>query len=70
MPFLYDGNSFDGRVDHNFTDSTKIFGKMNYSRYNVTQKAAMGDVIGEGTLARDYTITAIANFITASVRLC
>src|SRR5262249_40939852 len=62
VPFLYDGNSWDGRVDHNFSDSTKIFGKMNYSRYNITQKAALGDVIGEGTLARDYTITAIANF--------
>jgi hypothetical protein len=63
VPFLYDGNSFDGRVDHNFTDSTKIFGKMNYSKYNVTQKAALGDVIGEGTLARDYTVTALANFV-------
>ena len=62
VPFLYDGNSWDGRVDHNFTDSTKLFGKMNYSRYNITQKAALGDVIGEGTLARDYTMTAIANF--------
>jgi hypothetical protein len=35
---------------------------MNYSRYNITQKAALGDIIGEGTLARDYTMTAIANF--------
>jgi hypothetical protein len=62
VPFLYDGNAFDGRVDHNLSDSTKIFGKMNYSRYNITQKAALSDVIGEGTLAKDYTITAIANF--------
>ena len=61
VPFSYDGNSFDGRVDHTLSDSTRLFGKMNYSRYNVTQKAALGDVIGEGTLARDYTITAIAN---------
>src|SRR5262249_53120831 len=35
-------NTWDGRVDHSFTDSTKFFAKMNYSRYNVTQKAAMG----------------------------
>ncbi len=62
VPFLYDGNAWDGRIDHNFNETTKIFGKMNYSRYNVTQKAILGDVIGEGTLARDYTITAIANF--------
>lgn len=62
VPFLYDGNSWDGRVDHNFNQSTKMFGKMNYSRYNVTQKAVLGDIIGEGTLARDYTVTALANF--------
>ncbi len=63
VPFLYDGNTYDGRVDHNFTDSTKLFVKANYSRYNVTQKAALGDVIGEGTLAQDYTVTALANFV-------
>ncbi len=62
VPFLYDGNSFDGRVDHNFTAATKLFVKMNYSKYNITQKASLGDIIGEGTLARDYTITALANF--------
>ena len=61
VPFLYDGNTYDGRVDHVLSDATRIFGKMNYSLYNITQKAALGDVIGEGTLAKDYTITAIAN---------
>lgn len=62
VPFTYDGNTYDGRVDHNFSDNTKMFGKFNYSKYGVLQRAALGDVIGEGTVADDYTLTTILNF--------
>ncbi|MDQ6706843.1 MAG: TonB-dependent receptor, partial [Acidobacteriota bacterium] len=61
VPFTYDGNSYDARVDHNFTEQTKIFAKFNTALYNVLQKAPLGDVIGEGTTAKDYTITASLN---------
>ena len=61
VPFSYDGNTYDGRVDHNFTDATKIFVKFNTAKYSMLQKAALGDTIGEGTQAKDYTVTATIN---------
>src|SRR5207247_7278013 len=61
VPFSYDGNSPDVRIDHNFSDRTKIFAKFNYAKYNVTQQAALGDIIGEGTEAHDYTTTGSLN---------
>lgn len=61
VPFSYDGNSPDARIDHNFSDRTKIFAKFNYAKYNVTQQAALGPVIGEGTEAHDYTTTGSLN---------
>ena len=65
VPFTYDGNAFDGRVDHNFSESTRFFGKFNYSKYKILQGAALGDVIGEGTVADDYTLTTILNLTHA-----
>jgi hypothetical protein len=61
VPFAYDGNSYDGRIDHNFSEWTKIFFKFNTSRFNLTQKAALGDVIGEGTTSTPYTVTGAVN---------
>ncbi len=61
VPFTYDGNSYDARVDHSFTDQTKIFAKFNTALYDVVQRASLGDIIGEGTTAKDYTITASVN---------
>ena len=61
IPFSYDGNSYDARVDHNFSERTKIFAKMNTSRYQVVQGAVMGPIVGDGTTARDYTITGALN---------
>jgi hypothetical protein len=62
VPFSYDGNIWDGRVDHNISGRTTIFAKFNYARYGVTQQAALGPVIGEGTQAHDYTVTGSLNF--------
>jgi len=59
VPFAYDGGAYDGRVDHNFTAGTKLFAKFNLSRFSLTQKAALGDVVGDGNVASPYTVTGI-----------
>lgn len=61
VPYAYNGNSYDGRVDHYFTEQTKIFAKFNTSKYSVTQGAILGNEIGDGTVAKDYTVTASVN---------
>lgn len=61
VPFAYDGNTYDGRVDHEISQNTRIFAKFNYSKYLVTQDAALGRTIGEGAEAHDYTDTASLN---------
>jgi hypothetical protein len=61
VPFRYDGNTYDSRIDHNFSDRTKFFVKFNYSRYSVVSEAALGQVIGEGAQAKDYTTTTSLN---------
>ena len=62
IPFSYNGNSYDARVDHNFTEQTKISAKMATSRYAVTQGGYYADPIGDGRIANDYTVTGIVNF--------
>jgi hypothetical protein len=62
LPYSYDGNSFDARVDHNFTEQTKIFAKMATSHYSIQQAGALGNLIGDGTQGKDYTVTGIVNF--------
>jgi hypothetical protein len=61
VPFAYNGNQYDGRVDHYFTEQTKLFVKFNYSGYDVTQAGTLGSIIGDGTVAHDYTDTASVN---------
>lgn len=61
VPFTYDGNVFDGRIDHNFTSSTKLFAKFNSSQFDLMQASTMGDTIGDGNLATPYTVTGILN---------
>jgi hypothetical protein len=51
VPFSYNGNSYDARVDHNFSERTKIFAKLNTSRYEVVQGAVMGPIVGDGATA-------------------
>jgi Carboxypeptidase regulatory-like domain/TonB-dependent Receptor Plug Domain len=65
IPFSYNGNSYDARVDHNFTEQTKIFAKMATSHYSVTQGGYYADPIGDGRIANDYTVTAIVNLTHA-----
>ena len=40
----------------------RLFGKFATSHYNVRQAGALGDAVGESLAAKDYTVTAIANF--------
>jgi hypothetical protein len=61
IPFAYDGNSYDARVDHYFTETTKVFAKFATSLYQVTQGGVLGPVIGDGTVSKDYTVTAAIN---------
>jgi hypothetical protein len=61
VPFKYNGNQYDGRVDQYFTEQTKLFVKFNYSGYSVTQGGVLGNIIGDGTIANDYTDTASIN---------
>lgn len=65
IPFSYNGNSYDARVDHNFTDETKLFAKMATSKYSVTQGGYYANPIGDGRIANDYTVTAIVNLTHA-----
>jgi hypothetical protein len=59
VPFTYDGHSFDGRVDHTFSENTRGFAKFNHSTYNVRDEAALGNVVGQGSVSTPYTVTAI-----------
>ena len=57
IPNTYNGNSFDGRVDHNISEQTKLFAKANTSHYKVTQGGVLGPIVGDGLSAQDYTVT-------------
>jgi len=61
IPSAYNGSSYDGRVDHIFSENTRGFAKFNFSDYKVTQEASLGQRIGDGTISTPYTVTAILN---------
>src|SRR5262249_55219423 len=42
VPVNQDAYLYDGRIDHTFSSKTKLFGRFNYSKYNVL----IGDVLG------------------------
>ena len=61
-PYPYDGNSYDARIDHNFTQQTKISAKMATSHYSDSQGGVLGNAVSDSDSAKDYTITGIVNF--------
>ncbi|MCU1292149.1 MAG: Cna domain protein [Bryobacterales bacterium] len=61
VPYPYNGNSYDARVDHNFTQQTKFFAKMATSHYSDSQGGVLGNVVSDSDAAKDYTITGIVN---------
>ncbi len=62
VPTTYNANTYDTRVDHNFSDRAKFFAKFGYSRFNVDSFSALGDVVGSGSVSHDYTMTGSLNF--------
>ncbi|HEY2017472.1 MAG TPA: TonB-dependent receptor [Bryobacteraceae bacterium] len=58
IPLTYNSNSYDGRVDQNFGDRTKIYAKFNTSRFNVTQGSLYHTGIGDDRGSTNYTLTA------------
>lgn len=61
VPYSYDGNQYDARVDYNFTDQTKMFALMNTSHYQVQQNGVLGNQVSDSDIAHDYTVTGIVN---------
>ena len=63
-----DGNSYDGRIDHNFSDRTRIFVKFNDSPYTSGQTSVLGPLLGggggsscPGCFSDTYTLASIVN---------
>lgn len=61
VPYLYNGNSYDARVDHSFTEQTKMFAKFATSKYLVQQDGVLGNIVSDSEEGNDYTVTAIVN---------
>ncbi|HZQ53557.1 MAG TPA: carboxypeptidase regulatory-like domain-containing protein [Bryobacteraceae bacterium] len=61
VPYRYDGNQYDARVDYNFTEQTKMFALMNTSHYTVQQNGTLGNIVSDSTIGKDYTVTGIVN---------
>ena len=62
VPSTYDGNSIDGRVDHNLSDTSKLFFKFNQSLFHIVNSSLMGPEIGDGIIANDATTTGIVGY--------
>ena len=60
VPNKEDARLVDGRIDHNFSSNTKLFARFNWSKYDVLNGAASGN-IGTATQADDYTSTSAIN---------
>jgi hypothetical protein len=52
---------YDGRIDHYFSESTKMFFKVNVTEVSERQDGTLG-VIGDGEVANDYTVSSALNF--------
>jgi len=57
IPLTYDSNSYDGRLDQNFGDRTKVYVKFNTSRFKVTQGSLYHTGIGDDRFSTNYTLT-------------
>ncbi|HUB32038.1 MAG TPA: TonB-dependent receptor [Bryobacteraceae bacterium] len=61
IPLTYNSNSYDGRVDQNLSERTKIYLKFNTSRFHVTQGSLYHTGIGDDRYSRNYTLTGAIN---------
>jgi hypothetical protein len=62
VPTTYNANTYDGRIDQNFSDRAKFFLKYGFSKYNVESFSALGNVVGNGSISHDYTTFGSLNF--------
>jgi hypothetical protein len=65
VPYSYDGNQYDARVDYSFTEQTKLSAIFNTSHYTVQQNGVLGNIVSDSDIGKDYTITGIVNFTHA-----
>ena len=56
-----DGNKFDGRFDHRFSESTAFFLKYGYSNWGVVDESPLGETLGGGTTTRLVAQNAMAS---------
>jgi outer membrane receptor protein involved in Fe transport len=62
IPFSYNADNYTARVDHSFTELTKVFGETNISRYATQNPTYYPEPIGAGLSANDDNYTGIINF--------
>jgi hypothetical protein len=61
IPFSYNADNYTGRIDHTFSEQTKIFGETNISRYTTLSPTFYPEPLGNGVNANDDTYTGIIN---------
>ena len=61
IPLSYNSNSYDGRLDQNLSDRTKIYLKFNTSRFNVKQGSLYHTGMGDDRVSTNYTLTGAIN---------
>jgi Carboxypeptidase regulatory-like domain len=61
IPFSYNADNYTARIDHTFTEQTKIFGETNISRYTTLSPTFYPEPLGNGVNANDDTYTGIIN---------
>lgn len=61
IPSSYNSNSYDGRLDQNLSDRTKIYLKFNTSRFKVKVGSLYHTGIGDDRVSTNYTLTGAVN---------
>jgi hypothetical protein len=62
IPYSYNADNYTARLDHSFTELTKMFGETNISRYVTQNPTYYPEPIGAGLSANDDNYTGIVNF--------
>ena len=62
VPFSYNADNYTARVDHNFTELTKVFGETNISRYATQNPTYYPEPIGAGLSANDDNYTGTVSY--------
>ena len=62
IPYSYDADNYTGRIDHSFSELTRMFGETNVSKYTTHNPTFYPEPIGAGLAANDDNYTGIINF--------